>query len=143
MLLDFFTQSSHLSSSSRLPSLSKHSETLDVNPLSRYHASLHCPDFNPGSRCRRCRRSTSRTLSMHKQEHEDEKGMVRENLWAQQHLLCLLISWDRRTLANSDKLSYINAVKCLMGKPPQLASVFPGSKSRYDDFVALHINSTN
>lgn len=48
-----------------------------------------------------------------------------------------------RTLANSDKLSYINAVKCLMGKPPQLASVFPGSKSRYDDFVALHINSTN
>lgn len=55
----------------------------------------------------------------------------------------LLTSRYRRTLANSDKLSYINAVKCLMGKPAQLSSVFPGSKSRYDDFVALHINSTN
>ncbi|KAF7560785.1 hypothetical protein G7046_g3345 [Stylonectria norvegica] len=47
------------------------------------------------------------------------------------------------TLSSSDKKSYIAAVKCLQSKPaltPQ--SVAPGAKTRFDDFVATHINQT-
>ncbi|KAF4633758.1 hypothetical protein G7Y89_g4358 [Cudoniella acicularis] len=55
----------------------------------------------------------------------------------------MLVRKEWRTLSNSDKLSYISAVKCLMSKPPQTSAYFAGVQTRYDDFVALHINSTN
>lgn len=49
----------------------------------------------------------------------------------------------RDHLSAAARKSYINAVLCLQKKP----SVFdpaqvPGAKSRYDDFVAVHINQT-
>ncbi|KAH6656064.1 hypothetical protein BKA67DRAFT_562558 [Truncatella angustata] len=47
------------------------------------------------------------------------------------------------TLSNDEKLSYTKAVKCLMAKPGQTpAELAPGVRSRYDDFVATHINQT-
>jgi tyrosinase len=47
------------------------------------------------------------------------------------------------TLTNAQKLSYTKAVKCLMSKPARTsATLVPGARSRYDDFVALHINQT-
>ncbi|KAI1877138.1 uncharacterized protein JN550_001210 [Neoarthrinium moseri] len=47
------------------------------------------------------------------------------------------------TLSNNEKLAYTNAVKCLMSKPAKTPSdQVPGAKSRYDDFVATHINQT-
>ena len=49
----------------------------------------------------------------------------------------------RRTLSEADKLSYIAAVKCLHSKPPTTASDFDGVRSRYDDFLATHINNTD
>ncbi|KAH8684847.1 hypothetical protein BGZ60DRAFT_366208 [Tricladium varicosporioides] len=45
-----------------------------------------------------------------------------------------------------ERRAYTNAVLCLMGKPSRLAaldpSLAPGAKSRYDDFVAVHVNNT-
>ncbi|KAH8892164.1 putative tyrosinase [Thozetella sp. PMI_491] len=47
------------------------------------------------------------------------------------------------TLSNREKLAYTNAVKCLMNSPSQMAEgEAPGAKSRYDDFVAIHITQT-
>lgn len=49
----------------------------------------------------------------------------------------------RGTLSTSEKLDYIKAVKCLQSKPPRTpASEAPGAKTRFDDFVATHINQT-
>jgi tyrosinase len=42
--------------------------------------------------------------------------------------------WD--SYSNSDRQAYINAVKCLQGKPA--SGQFPASKSRYEDLTALH-----
>lgn len=42
--------------------------------------------------------------------------------------------WD--SYSNSDRQSYIDAIKCLMNKPP--SGQFSVSQSRYDDFVGLH-----
>ncbi|KAK6067544.1 hypothetical protein SCUP234_11542 [Seiridium cupressi] len=47
------------------------------------------------------------------------------------------------TLSNDEKLEYTNAVKCLMAKDPITPlDLAPGVRSRYDDFVATHINQT-
>lgn len=63
------------------------------------------------------------------------------------------------TLSNDEKLAYINAgmvydpryrsrtntplVKCLMRAPSKIpAGEVPGAKSRYDDFVGMHVNQT-
>ncbi|KAJ9134128.1 Tyrosinase central domain protein [Pleurostoma richardsiae] len=47
------------------------------------------------------------------------------------------------TLSKADRLSYINAVKCLQSKPAKTpAEVAPGAKTRFDDFVATHINQS-
>ncbi|WYZ39601.1 hypothetical protein EsH8_III_001515 [Colletotrichum jinshuiense] len=47
------------------------------------------------------------------------------------------------TLSTNEKLDYIKAVKCLQSKPPRTpASEAPGAKTRFDDFVATHINQT-
>jgi len=48
-----------------------------------------------------------------------------------------------RRLSGNEKQAYIKAVQCLHEKPPKSAQYFPGAHSRYDDFVALHINATN
>ncbi|KAH9214621.1 hypothetical protein DL95DRAFT_435895 [Leptodontidium sp. 2 PMI_412] len=46
-------------------------------------------------------------------------------------------------LSSPDKKKYIAAVLCLQSKPSKTpASVAPGARSRYDDFVLVHINQT-
>ncbi|UKZ69221.1 uncharacterized protein TrAtP1_010231 [Trichoderma atroviride] len=47
------------------------------------------------------------------------------------------------SLTEAERLDYINAVKCLQKLSPRSpASVVPGARSRYDDFVAAHIQHT-
>ncbi|KAH8896868.1 Di-copper centre-containing protein [Thozetella sp. PMI_491] len=47
------------------------------------------------------------------------------------------------TLSNNEKLAYTKAVKCLMASPSKISpGLAPGAKSRYDDFVATHVNQT-
>ncbi|KAK4447854.1 hypothetical protein QBC34DRAFT_381989 [Podospora aff. communis PSN243] len=47
------------------------------------------------------------------------------------------------TLTKQEKKEYISAVKCLQSKPPKTPSAkAPGAKSRFDDFVAVHISQT-
>ncbi|KAK7429634.1 hypothetical protein QQZ08_003829 [Neonectria magnoliae] len=48
-----------------------------------------------------------------------------------------------RTLSTDQKHEYIAAIKCLASKPSQTGGIYPGAKSRYDDFVATHIVNTN
>jgi tyrosinase len=46
-------------------------------------------------------------------------------------------------LTQSERLDYIAAVKCIMGRPSKLSSTqYPGAKSRYEDFVIVHMNMT-
>jgi tyrosinase len=49
--------------------------------------------------------------------------------------------WD--SLSLQERKNYIAAVKCLQSKPAKTpAQVAPGAKTRFDDFVATHINQT-
>ncbi|KAH8588626.1 hypothetical protein B0O99DRAFT_356866 [Bisporella sp. PMI_857] len=47
--------------------------------------------------------------------------------------------YHRRSLSKTERLAYIKAVKCLQGKPSQTSAVYLGAKSRYDDYLGLHI----
>ncbi|KAJ5493355.1 N-acetyl-6-hydroxytryptophan oxidase ivoB [Penicillium diatomitis] len=60
----------------------------------------------------------------------------------QPNLILALIS--RGELSPAERIHYTDAVRCLMRLPPKLAAVgsFPGVRSRFDDFVATHINYT-
>jgi tyrosinase len=52
-------------------------------------------------------------------------------------------SIPRGDLSAGAKLRYISAVKCLMKKPSKLDPVeYPGAKSRYDDFIVVHMKQT-
>lgn len=43
-----------------------------------------------------------------------------------------------------ERIEYTNAVLCLQKKAPNTpAELAPGAKTRYDDWVAAHINQTN
>ncbi|KAL3422023.1 FAD binding domain containing protein [Phlyctema vagabunda] len=47
------------------------------------------------------------------------------------------------TLLPKERKAYTDAVRCLQNKPALSDPVaVPGAKSRYDDFVAVHINNT-
>ena len=46
------------------------------------------------------------------------------------------------SLTPKEKKAYIAAVKCLQSKPAISGALAPGAKSRFDDFVATHINQT-
>ncbi|KAF2477543.1 Di-copper centre-containing protein [Lindgomyces ingoldianus] len=49
--------------------------------------------------------------------------------------------WGDITAA--EKKAYIAAVLCIIQKPSKLsATAYPGAKSRYDDFVAIHMKNT-
>ncbi|KAK2754555.1 hypothetical protein FQN54_006956 [Arachnomyces sp. PD_36] len=59
----------------------------------------------------------------------------------------LAIRREWRTLSKPERRDYIDAVLCLQEKPSRFsmrpdAENFPGVKSRFDDFVAVHINMT-
>ncbi|KAK4039370.1 hypothetical protein C8A01DRAFT_47161 [Parachaetomium inaequale] len=46
-------------------------------------------------------------------------------------------------ISAAEKKAYIAAMLCIMQKPSKLDSTkFPGAKSRYDDFVVVHMNQT-
>jgi tyrosinase len=48
------------------------------------------------------------------------------------------------SLSAKQRIEYTNAVKCLQSKPARTpASAAPGAKTRFDDFVATHMNQTN
>ncbi|KAG9253100.1 uncharacterized protein F5Z01DRAFT_174294 [Emericellopsis atlantica] len=50
---------------------------------------------------------------------------------------------DWKTLSDGEKKDYISAVLCLREKPSKADPAFaPGARTRYDDFVAVHINQT-
>ncbi|KAH8172213.1 common central domain of tyrosinase domain-containing protein [Sarocladium implicatum] len=50
---------------------------------------------------------------------------------------------DWAALSKKERLAYIDAVKCLQAKPSKSDPKFaPGARTRYDDFVAVHINQT-
>lgn len=53
------------------------------------------------------------------------------------------LTLHRGDLTDGEKSSYINAVLCLTKKPSKLNQTkYPGAKTRYDDFVAVHMNQT-
>ncbi|KAL4999945.1 hypothetical protein BDV10DRAFT_163623 [Aspergillus recurvatus] len=46
-------------------------------------------------------------------------------------------------LSNSERKEYIDAVQCLIDSPSKIDPSFaPGARTRFDDFVAVHINQT-
>jgi tyrosinase len=46
-------------------------------------------------------------------------------------------------ISREARLQWIDAVKCLTKSPSKLnQEEYPGAKTRYDDFVAVHINQT-
>jgi hypothetical protein len=49
----------------------------------------------------------------------------------------------RGDISATEKKAYIAAMLCIMQKPSKLdPTKFPGAKSRYDDFVVVHMNQT-
>ncbi|KAK1566059.1 uncharacterized protein LY79DRAFT_529483 [Colletotrichum navitas] len=50
---------------------------------------------------------------------------------------------DWNSLSGAERKAYTSAVNCLRAKPSKLrATLAPGARNRYDDFVAVHINQT-
>jgi tyrosinase len=45
-------------------------------------------------------------------------------------------------LSDSERLAYIDGIKCLQERPSRLSDTCPACKSAYDDFTAVHINQT-
>ena len=48
----------------------------------------------------------------------------------------------RRSLTIDERKDYIRAVKCLLSSPPKTQTLASGVQNRYEDFVAMHINTT-
>jgi len=49
----------------------------------------------------------------------------------------------RRNLSKKERLEYLDAVQCILTKPPITPlDVAPGVGARYDDFIATHIQQT-
>lgn len=58
---------------------------------------------------------------------------------------CVLIlnAIDSGDMTQAERLDYIQAVHCLLKAPSKLnPSQYPGAKTRYDDFVVVHMNMT-
>lgn len=49
----------------------------------------------------------------------------------------------RRKLSNDEKFRWIDAVKCMMSKPALNGAYYDGARSRYGDFMALHIQAAD
>lgn len=73
--------------------------------------------------------------------HED---LTRRGLPSPCNRDTVVIRKEYNQLTSGEKINYINAVKCLQQRSPPLTplSVAPGVRTRYDDFVATHINQT-
>ncbi|KAK1728693.1 hypothetical protein CaCOL14_000109 [Colletotrichum acutatum] len=53
-----------------------------------------------------------------------------------------LIRYEWRQLSLEQRSSYIDAIKCLMSLPSEGNDLWPGAKTRYDDFQGMHIYVT-
>ena len=54
-----------------------------------------------------------------------------------------MLTWARGTLTAQERIAYTDAVKCLHRLPPKSTPAdAPGARSRFDDFVATHIQQT-
>ncbi|KAF4834376.1 Tyrosinase-like protein orsC [Colletotrichum tropicale] len=53
-----------------------------------------------------------------------------------------LIRHEWRQLSLEQRLDYIDSIKCLMTLPSEGNDLWPGAKSRYDDFQGMHIYMT-
>lgn len=53
-----------------------------------------------------------------------------------------LIRHEWRQLSLNQRLDYIRSVKCLMALPSEGNDLWPGAKSRFDDFQGMHIYMT-
>ncbi len=74
-----------------------------------------------------------------------QKGMVRASRANELPLAfeAYFFPPHRSSLTADERLSYIDAVLCLQRIPSLLpAGLVPGAVSRFDDFVATHINNT-
>ncbi|KAI8623979.1 hypothetical protein F5Y19DRAFT_342209 [Xylariaceae sp. FL1651] len=59
------------------------------------------------------------------------------------NLKTLRVRREWGALSKCERTDYIKAVKCLQSRPANTpSSVAPGAKTRFDDFVATHINQT-
>lgn len=58
------------------------------------------------------------------------------------NLLNAAVRREWSTLSKPERKAYINAELCLMSKPSKDPGFAAGARSRYDDFVAVHINQT-
>jgi len=57
--------------------------------------------------------------------------------------LGLMLKSSRSTLSRSERVAYTNAVQCLQNKTALTpSSIAPGAKSRFDDFVNIHVLQT-
>ncbi|KAI0816745.1 hypothetical protein GGR55DRAFT_252087 [Xylaria sp. FL0064] len=75
------------------------------------------------------------------------ESQLDEGLSKRQNSKCTLsnarVRRDWNTLSSKQRKEYIAAVKCLQAKPSTADPTFaPGARTRYDDFVAVHINQT-
>lgn len=53
-----------------------------------------------------------------------------------------LIRYEWRQLSLEQRLDYTDSIKCLMALPSEGNDLWPGAKSRYDDFQGMHIYMT-
>ncbi|KAF3802805.1 Tyrosinase-like protein orsC [Colletotrichum gloeosporioides] len=53
-----------------------------------------------------------------------------------------LVRHEWRHLSLEQRLDYIDSIKCLMALPSEGNDLWPGAKSRYDDFQGMHIYLT-
>jgi tyrosinase len=53
-----------------------------------------------------------------------------------------IITAARRSLTIDERKDYIRAVKCLISSPPKTQTLASAVQNRYEDFVAMHINTT-
>ena len=75
--------------------------------------------------------------------------MAANHFWLGRHLCSIPAGqianfFSRGSLSANERKDYTNAVLCLQAKQANTpSSLIPGAKSRFDDFVGLHINDTN
>lgn len=54
----------------------------------------------------------------------------------------LTLGRNRARMCTKERKDYIKAVKCLTKSPAKTRYFADGARTRYDDFVAVHINQT-
>ncbi|KAK1973441.1 tyrosinase central domain-containing protein [Colletotrichum cereale] len=90
--------------------------------------------FYPRDRVDQLQDTGLEKLEVYLAQNPPESGCTLENAIKRKE-------WSSLTL--EERTDYISAVKCLAAKPPRYSSsTVPGARSRYDDFVATHIQQT-